>query len=139
ATVYREHPLTVFSYRSRHLRPDTSSGNGEEARRGSLATGWFQLLAPSSGAIVSRRGASYHPRGARHRKGNRTPGGEENENMLNVGPGHAGFVRAVLLAGSASVALCVPAGAIAQDEEVVSDRATSADVADGETGSGNAI
>ena len=59
--------------------------------------------------------------------------------MLNVGPGHAGFVRAVLLAGSASVALCVPAGAIAQDEEVVSDGATSADVADGETGSGNAI
>src|SRR5690606_1364788 len=73
------------------------------------------------------------------RRGTRRRGGEENKNMVNVGPGVAGLVRGALLAGSASVALCMPAVATAQDEEVVSDRATSADVADGETGSGNAI
>ena len=46
--------------------------------------------------------------------------------MLNVGTGKTGFVRGVLLAGSASVALCMPAGAFGQDGDGATEEATAA-------------
>ena len=46
--------------------------------------------------------------------------------MLKVGAGTAGFARGLLLAGSATAALCTPAAALAQDQADAADVATQA-------------
>ena len=61
--------------------------------------------------------------------------------MLKVGAGKAGFVRGLLLAGSASAALCLPGAAFAQDDDEAAAAAADGDAyaADEDSSSGNAI
>jgi len=67
--------------------------------------------------------------------------------MLKVGAGPAGFARAVLFAGSAGAALCIPGAAFAQDEadpadaaaEAAADTDEDAYSAEEDTSTGNSI
>ena len=60
--------------------------------------------------------------------------------MFKVGAGKAGFVRGLLLAGSASAALCLPGAAFAQDDEAAAAAADGdAYAAEEDSSSGNAI
>ena len=52
--------------------------------------------------------------------------------MLKVGAGKAGFVRGVLLAGSAATAFCLPGAAFAQDDAEAAAAAAAAADADGD-------
>jgi len=56
--------------------------------------------------------------------------------MRMVGSGKAGFVRGILLAGSAAAALCMPGMALAQDDEAAEAAAQAADEAAAEADEG---
>ncbi len=59
--------------------------------------------------------------------------------MLKVGAGKAGFVRGILMAGSASVALCSPGVVHAQDEAVSPPSSEDAYTAEEDASTGNEI
>src|SRR5690606_29970628 len=90
---------------------------------------------PRHSLLVSMR-AKFITAGGRRscRNGRRAdrPGEMEITNMRNVGAGKTGFVRRLLLCGSAAAAFCVPGIASAQDTPAET-------AAEDDSGSGNLI
>src|SRR5690606_26333145 len=115
------------------------TGNGQKRTVAAWPQEWFRLLALCLESIVSAIAGSYHKAGAAQCRPKTVIGGRGDEMMLNVGAGRAGFVRGVLLAGSASVVLCTPGMVHAQDETAPPPSTGDAYAADEDASTGNEI